>query len=65
MNAPESPLPQWKIDLVRGAIEFLEDEMGGPVTAKMIARRIPSFSMADIENAMRFLKAQRRGEREL
>jgi hypothetical protein len=32
--------------------------MGGPVTAKLIARRIPSFSMADIEIAMELLEGQ-------
>lgn len=64
MRAPRSPiLPQWKIDLVRGAIEFLGDEMGGPVTATMIARRIPSFSLSDIENAIEFLKERHRTER--
>ena len=46
-----------------GAIEFLEDEMGGPVTAKMIAKRIPSLSLADIENAVKFLKERHRTER--
>ena len=56
MNAPRRPmLPQWKIDLVREAMKFLQEEKGGPVTAKMIARRIPSFSMADIEIAMKLL----------
>jgi hypothetical protein len=63
MNAPRRPaLPRWKIDLVREAMKFLQDEMGGPVTAEMIARRIPSFSMADIEIAMKLLEGQQRGE---
>ena len=53
MNAPRRPtLPQWKIDLVRAAIKIIEGEKGRRVTAAMIARRIPSFSMADIEIAM-------------
>ena len=54
MNAPASTLPQWKIDLVREAIKIIEGEKGRPVTAAMIARRIPSLSMADIEIAMTF-----------
>ena len=53
MNAPRRPtLPQWKIDLVREAIKIIEGEKGRRVTAAMIARRIPSLSMADIEIAM-------------
>jgi len=57
MKARRRPtLPRWKIDLVREAIRFIQDEMGGPVTAKLIARRIPSFSMADIEIAMELLE---------
>ena len=64
MNAPRSPtLPQWKIDLVREAIRIIEGEKGRRVTAAMIARRIPSLSMADIEIAMKRLAAQRRRER--
>jgi hypothetical protein len=64
MNAPRRPaLPQWKIDLVREAIKYIEGEIGGPVTAKMIARRIPSFSMNDIETAMNLSAAQRRRQR--
>jgi hypothetical protein len=59
MKARRRPtLPRWKIDLVREAIRFIQDEMGGPVTAKVIARRIPSFSMADIEIAMELLEGQ-------
>ena len=54
VNAPRRPtLPQWKIDLVREAIKIIEGEKGRRVTAAMIARRIPSFAMADIEIAMR------------
>ena len=61
MNAPRHPaLPKWKIDLVREAMRFIEGEKGCRVTAAMIARRIPSFSMVDIEIAMRLLRAQRR-----
>ena len=64
MNAPRSPtLPQWKIDLVQEAIRIIEGEKGRSVTAAMIARRIPSLSMADIEIAVRLLRAQRRQER--
>ena len=64
MNAPRSPtLPQWKIDLVREAIRIIEGEKGRRVTAAMIARRIPSLSMADIEIAMKRLAAHRRRER--
>ena len=34
MNAPRRPaFPQWKIDLVRDALTFIEGEMGGPVMA--------------------------------
>ena len=59
MNARRRPtLPRWKIDLVREAIRFIQDEMGGPVTAKVIARKIPSFSMADIEIVMELLEGQ-------
>ncbi len=53
-------LPKWKIDLVREAIKFIEGEMGGNVTATTVAKRIPSFSKADIEIAMKLLEAQRR-----
>jgi hypothetical protein len=64
MNAPRRPtLPQWKIDLVREAMKVIEGEKGCPVTATMIARRIPSFSMSDIEVAMKLLEAQQRSER--
>jgi hypothetical protein len=57
MNAPRRPaFPQWKIDLVRDALTFIEGEMGGPVTAATIAKRIPSLSMAE----MKYLEAQRR-----
>ena len=52
--------PQWKIDLVRDALTLIEGEMGGPVTAATIAKRIPSLSMADIQKAMKYLEAQRR-----
>ena len=63
MNAPRSPtLPQWKIDLVREAMRVIKVEKGRRVTAAMIARRIPSFSMVDIEIAMRLLRAQQRSE---
>jgi hypothetical protein len=56
LNAPRSPvLPQWKIDFAREAIKIIEAEKGTPVTAAMIARRIPSLSMTDIEIAVRFL----------
>jgi hypothetical protein len=61
MNAPRRPaFPQWKIDLVRDALTFIEGEMGGPVMAATIAKRIPSLSMADIQKAMKYLEAQRR-----
>jgi hypothetical protein len=64
MNAPRRPtLPQWKIDLVREAIKIIEGEKGRRVTAAMIARRIPSFSMADIEIAMELLEGQQGRER--
>jgi hypothetical protein len=64
MRTPRSPiLPQWKIDLVRGAIEFLEGEKREPVTAEMIAKRIPSFSLSNVENAIKFLKERHRTER--
>ena len=63
-RAASSTLPQWKIDLVREAIRIIEGEKGRRVTAAMIARRIPSFAMADIEIAMRLLRAQRHRERE-
>ncbi len=53
-------MPKWKIDLVREAIKFIEGEMGGNVTATTVAKRIPSFSKADIEIAMKLLEAQRR-----
>ena len=61
MNSPRRPtLPKWKIDLVREAISFIEGEMGSTVTATMVAKRIPSLSIADIEIAMKLLEAQRR-----
>jgi hypothetical protein len=64
MNSPRRPtLPQWKIDLVREAISFIEGEMGDIVTATMVAKRIPSLSIADIEIAMKLLEAQRRRAR--
>jgi hypothetical protein len=64
MNAPRTPnLPQWKIDLVREAMKIIEAEKNRPVTAALIARRIPSLSLADIENAVKLVRAQRRRER--
>ena len=63
MRAPRANLPQWKIHLVRGAMEFLEDDMGGLVTPTMIARRIPSFSLSDIEYAIKFLTERHSTER--
>ena len=60
MNALRRPaFPQWKIDLVRDGLTFIEGEMGGPVTAATIAR-IPSLSMAEIQKAMNYQEAQRR-----
>ena len=56
-------LPQWKIDLVREAIRIIEGEKGCRVTAAMIARRIPSLSMADIEIAMPSVRMQCSRER--
>ena len=42
MKVPRRPiLPQWKNDLVREAIKFIEGEMGGTVTATTVAKRIP------------------------
>jgi hypothetical protein len=49
--------------LVREAISFIEGEMGSAVTATMVAKRIPSLSIADIEIAMKLLEAQRRRAR--
>ena len=50
MTFPRSPaLPQWKIDLVREAMRILEGEKVPRVTAALIARRIPSLSLADID----------------
>jgi hypothetical protein len=44
MNSPRRPtLPQWKIDLVREAISFIEGEMGSTVTATMVAKRSPYY----------------------
>ena len=64
MKAPRRPtLPRWKIDLVGEAMKFLQEETGGPVTAKIIARRVPSLSMADIEIAMKLLEGQQGRER--
>ena len=64
MNAPRTPaLPQWKIDLVREAIRILESEKGRRVMAAMIARRIPSLSLADIDIAVRLLRVQDRRDR--
>jgi hypothetical protein len=64
MKVPGRPtLPKWKIDLVREAISFIEGEMGSTVTATMVAKRIPSLSMADIEIAMKLLDEQRRWAR--
>jgi hypothetical protein len=61
MNAPRRPtLPQWKIDLVKAAMTFIEGETGGPVAATTIGKRIPSMSMADIHIAMKYLEAERR-----
>ena len=61
MASPRRPtLPQWKIDSVREAISFIEGEMGGTVTATMVAKRIPSLSIAEIEIAMKLLEALRR-----
>jgi hypothetical protein len=57
MKAPRrTPLPQWKVDLVRDAIKHIEDEVGGPVTAQTVRKRIPAFSIEDIEDAMGRLK---------
>jgi hypothetical protein len=61
--ATSSHFAQWKIDLVREAISFIEGEMGSTVTATMVAKRIPSLSIADIEIAMKLLEAQRRRAR--
>ena len=63
MNARDPPLPQWKIDFVREAKRILENEKRRTVTPEMIARRVPSLSMADIDIAMKRLAAQRRRER--
>jgi hypothetical protein len=64
MNAPRSPtLPQWKIDLVQEVIRILEGEKMLRVTAAMIARRIPSLSITDIDIAVRLLQAQDRREK--
>ena len=61
MNAPRHPvLPQWKIDLVKEAMTSIEGEMGSPVTATAIAKRVPSLSMDAIRLAMKYLEAQRR-----
>ena len=63
MTFPRTPnLLQWKIDLVREAMRILEGEKERRVTAALIARRIPSLSLADIEDAMKCLSAQRRRE---
>jgi len=54
MKAPRiAPLPKWKVDLVEEAIKLIEEEVGGPVTAEIIGRRIPAFPIEDIKNAMR------------
>jgi hypothetical protein len=49
--------------LVQAAIRILEGEKVRRITAAMIARRIPSLSMADIDIAMNRLAAQRRQQR--
>ena len=57
MKAPRiAPLPKWKVDLVEEAIKLIEEEVGGPVTAEIIGRRIPAFPIEDIRNAMAQLK---------
>ena len=63
-DLPAHPiLLQWKIDLVREAIRILEGEKGCRVTAALVAKRIPSLPLPDIEIAMNCLAAQRRRER--
>ena len=63
MTFPRTPnLLQWKIDSVREAMRILEGEKERRVTAALIARRIPSLSLADIEDTMKCLSAQRRRE---
>ena len=48
MTFPRTPnLLQWKIDLVREAMRILEGEKERRVTAALIARKIPSLSLAD------------------
>jgi hypothetical protein len=65
MKALRHPnLPKWKIELVRDAMRLIEAEKGCRVTAEVIARRIPSLSMVDIESAIRLLRSQQRSERE-
>jgi len=44
-------------------MRFIEGEKAPPVTTAMIAKRIPSFSLSDVENAMKFLKERHRTER--
>jgi len=57
MKTPRiAPLPRWKVDLVAEAIQFIEGEVGRPVTAEIIGRRIPAFSIEDIKNAIEQLK---------
>ena len=55
-GAAHAPLPKWKVDLVEEAIKLIEEEVGGPVTAEIIGRRIPAFPIEDIKNAMAQLK---------
>jgi hypothetical protein len=64
MKPPRHPtLAVWKIELVRDAMRVIKRENGRAVTAA-IARRIPSFSLVDIEIAMRLLRKQQRSEPE-
>jgi hypothetical protein len=51
-------LPKWKLDLVGAAIDLIEEEVGRPATPEIIGRRIPAFSMEDIQIAMEQLKKQ-------
>jgi hypothetical protein len=57
MKAPRiAPLPKWKVELVEETIKFLEGEVGGLVTAETVHKRIPAFSIEDIEDAMEQLR---------
>jgi hypothetical protein len=38
------------------AIKLIEGEVAGPVTAETVRKRIPAFSIEDIEDAMEQLK---------